>query len=192
MDDTNGCIQQAEFQSPLPSSQSLPYLQHLTVPLIGSWMSPSITTTILAKAHRLSSLKWGAATVWIKDNKGCLGGAATDLFSAGEIAREPRNAHLWLLSPSFPIQPLRAPAQLKFWGAGDAVLGCKTISAFLPCETQWIGNCQGGLFFFTCECPSAKAPARITTKVLVLQSKSETVLRVLRSCCHFLWRQNTH
>lgn len=25
------------------------YLQHLTVPLIGSWMSPSISTTILAK-----------------------------------------------------------------------------------------------------------------------------------------------
>lgn len=57
--------------------------------------------------------------------------------------------------PQLPAQPLRVPAQLAFWGAGDAVLGCKTISAFLLGETEQVGNSQGS-WFFTCGCPWQK------------------------------------
>lgn len=87
-----------------PSSQSLLYLQHQTVTLIGSLISLSICNPHnLCQTWRLSRLKWWAATVWIKDTKGCLDGAATDLFSENEVARELCNTCLWLVSSSFSL-----------------------------------------------------------------------------------------
>lgn len=94
----------------------------------------------LCQTWRLSSLKWWAATVWIKDTKGCLDGAAIDLFSENEIARESCNTHLWLLTPGFLLQPLRGIAQPVFRGAGDEVLRCQRIAAILVGEIQRLGD----------------------------------------------------
>lgn len=141
------------------------YLQHLTVPLIGSWMSPSISTTILAKPQGFQTENGELPQFGLKTPKAVLV-QLQQIFCLRVRQQGSHAAHTYGLCHCCPARPLRPCTE--FWGAGHAVLGCKTISAFLPGETQQARNPQGG-WFFTCECPLAKAPARILATVWGLQ-----------------------
>lgn len=104
----------------------------------------------------------------IKDTKGCLDGAAVDLSSEDEIARESCNTHLGLLPPSFLTQPLQGIAQPVFQGAGDAVPGYMVIAVILLSKIQRAGISSWRLVLHPSILQEKKVPERFNAAVLGL------------------------